>query len=447
MLHLASIVVVLPCLAAQAAWTPLAPTTAPSSRTELQMQSDGTGALMFAGLDGTIATAYNDLWRFDGSNWTLQVPAGALPPARSRFAAAFDPGRQRYVVFGGDGQYTTGVPMGDTWEWDPTSSTWTQMTPATQPSARIHSRLAYDILNSNLLMFGGRGAVGAETWSWDGVNWMLLNPTTVPPAREQANLETNWSTAQIVMFGGATGAASGVLGDTWIWTGVDWTQIPTATSPGTGGIRNGKLTHDQLRDRMVLFGGVRASGGFSASAWEFDGLDWTERVPTPGPAGRAGAGFVYVDALATNVMFGGYNGGFFSDTWTFQTNAPATSSPAGSGCPSAVGLPWMSVQPLPWIGETLNWSVGNLPPGGIPLLVVGVSNPTISLAPLGAPACDLHVSPDVIVTALAPVALPIPVDLSLLGFQIHSQAVAFEPLPNGFALALSPATSLTIGAR
>ena len=92
-------------------------------------------------------------------------------------------------------------------------------------------------------------------------------------------------------------------------------------------------------------------------------------------------------------------------------------------------------------------TVANMPPGGIPLLVVGTNNTTVNLAPLGAPACDLHVSPDVIVTALGPVALPIPNNLSLLGFQIHSQAVAFEPLPNGFAVALSDANSLTIGAR
>lgn len=447
MLRLAPTLIILPCLSAQAAWTQLAPITAPPKRTEIQMHSDGTGALMFGGQDGTIATAYNDLWRFDGANWSLQVPTGTSPPARSRFAAAYDPTRQRYVVFGGDGQYTTGGALGDTWEWDPASSTWTQMTPVTQPSARVHSRLAYDMVNVNLLMFGGRGAVGSETWSWDGIDWTQLTPATVPPPREQANIETNWSTAQIVMFGGSAGAASGILGDTWIWDGFDWTQVTTATSPGTGGIRNGKMSHDKLRNRMVVFGGVRASGGFSPSAWEFDGVDWTERLVVPGPAGRAGEGFAYVDALATNVMFGGYNGGFFSDTWTYQTNAPATSISAGSGCASAVGLPTMYVQPLPWIGETLTWTVGNMPPGGIALLVIGVNNSTINLAAIGAPACNLHASPDIIVTALAPVALPIPVDLSLLGFQIHSQAVAFSPLPTGFAIALSDANSLTIGAR
>lgn len=260
-------------------------------------------------------------------------------------------------------------------------------------------------------------------------------------------MATNWSTAQIVMFGGSNAAASGVIGDTWVWDGSDWNQVTTPTSPGNGGIRNGKLTHDQLRDRMVLFGGVRASGGFSQSAWEFDGLDWTERLPAPAPNGRAGGGFAYVGALATNVMFGGYNGAFFADTWTYQTNAVATSTSAGAGCPSAVGLPTLTVTPLPWLGETVTWSVGNMPPGGIPLLVVGVANTTVNLAPIGVPACDLHVSPDVILTALTPASLPIPVDLSLLGFQMHSQAVAFEPLPTGFTVALSAANTLTIGAR
>ncbi|MGK0301594.1 MAG: hypothetical protein ACI89X_002473 [Planctomycetota bacterium] len=448
MLRLVStLVLLLPSLTAQAMWTALAPTTVPPHRTELQMQDVGPGLLMFAGLDGTTATAYNDLWAFDGTDWSLQLPTGASPPVRSRFAAAFDPARQRYIVFGGDAQYNGGGALGDTWEWDLATSTWLQLTPATQPTARVHSRMAYDIIHGNILMFGGRGAIGAETWSWDGVDWTMLTPSTVPPPREQANLAANWSTGEIIMFGGSTGAGGGVIGDTWVWNGFDWNQIATMTSPGLGGIRNGKMSHDRLRNRMVVFGGVRASGGFSASAWEFDGVDWTEQLPLPGPGGRAGPGFCYVESLTTNVLFGGYNGGFFSDTWTYQTNAPATSTSSGTGCASAVGNPILNVQPLPWLGETITWTTGNLPPTGIPLLIVGVSNPAINLAVLGAPNCMLYASPDVILLAASPTTLPIPVDLSLLGFEMHSQAVAIEPTPTGFDIALSDANTMTIGSR
>ncbi len=445
--HLAVACALLPSLTAQVMWTPLSPTTSPPQRTEVQMQDVGSGLLLFAGLDGSSATAYNDLWSFDGTNWSLQVPTGASPPPRARFAAAFDPARQRYVIFGGDAQYSVGGALGDTWEWDLATSTWLQMTPATQPAARIHSRMAFDLISGSILMFGGRGAVGAETWSWDGVDWTMRTPNTVPPAREQPNLATNWSTAEIVMFGGSTGAASGVLGDTWTWNGFDWTQQTTATSPGLGGIRNGKMSHDRLRNRMVVFGGVRASGGFSASAWEYDGVDWTERLPTPTPQGRAGAGFCYVESMATNVLFGGYNGGFFADTWTYQTNAPASSMSSGAGCATAVGNPILTVQPLPWLGETIIWSVANLPATAIPLLVIGVNNPALNLAILNAPNCTLFASPDVLLLALAPNALSIPVNLSLLGYELHSQAVAIEPLPIGFDLALSDGNTMTIGAR
>lgn len=163
MRHLASVFFLIPLLPAQAVWTQLQPTTSPPKRTEIQLQSDGAGALMFAGLDGTLATAYNDLWRFDGVDWTLQLPVGAAPPPRSRFAAAFDPIRQRYVVFGGDAQYVGGGAYGDTWEWDPNTSTWTQFTPTSQPSARVHARMAFDLINANVLLFGGRGAGNSET--------------------------------------------------------------------------------------------------------------------------------------------------------------------------------------------------------------------------------------------------------------------------------------------
>jgi hypothetical protein len=297
-------------LCAQVAWTAVTPANSPSPRTEVGMASDSVGAWLFGGQFGPALLAYNELWRFDGTDWSLQVPTGGVaPPARSRFATAWDVVRQRLVVFGGDGQYTASGTLGDTWEWDPATSTWTQATPSTSPTPRIHARMAYDLINQRVLLFGGRGAGSSETWSWDGSDWTLLLPSTVPPGREQTQLSTNWSNGRILMFGGATGAASGVLGDTWEWDGSDWTQLAPPTSPGGGGLRNGKASFDSKRDRVVVHGGIRFTGGFSASAWEWTGADWLERLPAPAPAGRTGAGFCYVPTLQTSVLFGGYNGG------------------------------------------------------------------------------------------------------------------------------------------
>lgn len=452
MLRSASALVLLPWLPAQAAWTLLSPPSSPSARTEVAMDSDGSGALLFGGQFGPTLTAYAELWRFDGATWTLQVPVGASPPPRSRFAAAFDPVRQRFVVFGGDAQYSTGGALGDTWEWDPALATWTQLAPAVAPSARIHARMAFDLANVQLLLFGGSSG-GDQTWSWDGATWTQRAPSNVPPARQQTHLATDWTNGDVVMFGGAAGATAGILGDTWRWDGSDWTPVTTATMPG-GGLRNGKMTYDSLRERIVVHGGIRATAGFSASAWEFDGVDWVERLPTPTPAGRTGAGFCYVPALGTNVLFGGYNGGVFGDSWTYQTDAPATRLDYGAGCASSVGVPALGTTPLPWLGETLTWTIGNLPPGGLPLLVVGVSDSIwaggslpFPLAVLGAPGCDLLASPDTLTFAPGAVTLPIPVNASLIAFELFAQAVVLEPVGANLAFALSAATALTIGAR
>jgi hypothetical protein len=441
-------------VSAQATWTSVAPATMPSPRTEVAMDSDGTGALLFGGQYGPSSIAYDELWRYDGANWTLQIPTGAVPPARSRFAAAFDPIRQRFVVFGGDSQYVGTGSYGDTWEWDPQTSTWTQMFPATTPTARIHARLTFDPINTNLLLFGGRGAGSSETWSWDGTNWTQQVPTNVPTGREQAHLATDWGHARIVMFGGSTGAASGVLGDTWTWNGSDWTAVTTATTPGIGGLRNGKATYDLLRDRVVVHGGVTSAGGFSASAWEFDGVDWSERLPATRPSGRTGAGFCYVAALERSVLFGGYNGPVLADQWDYQTNAIANETPFGTGCPTSTGVPTLTATGRPWLGDTLNLNLGNIPPTGLSLLIAGLSNTTWQggalPAPLGAygfPACALLVAGDAQIFVVGGIAFAIPNSIGFVGVQLHFQAAVLEPAGPGFTLGMSSGRTLRFGAR
>lgn len=418
------------------------------------MHGDGSGALLFGGLNGGTGTVFDELWRFDGVDWTLQVPAnGVVPPPRSRFAACFDPVRQRLVVFGGDQTLPATAAMGDTWEWNPASSTWTQFAPVNSPSPRYHARMAYDLLNARVLLFGGSSGAD-ETWTWDGVDWTQQQPVTVPPGRQQPGMCTDWSNGNVILFGGSGAWASGIIGDTWVWNGFDWTQVLTATVPGGTGIRNGKLDYDVVRQRAVCFGGVRGSGGFSDSVWEFDGVDWTERLPTVRPLGRAGPGFCFVDQLGTSVLFGGYNGGLFNDTWTYQTSALAAVATFGAGCPSTVGVPTLSSLSMPWAGDTLTIGVGNVAPGALPLVLLGLSDTAWvagplpqNLAVLGFAGCDLLVSPDVSLFAPAPVGLPLPLNPALAGVELFAQAAALQPLAQGFDLSMSAALRLTIGVR
>jgi uncharacterized protein (TIGR03437 family) len=94
-----------------------------------------------------------DLWSLDFSSkqWT-QITSNPSPPARQRYGMVFDSNRNKVVVFGGLG----GPVFNDTWEFDPTASTWQQAAPegsVPAPRYRIEAAFASDL--STAFFFGG----------------------------------------------------------------------------------------------------------------------------------------------------------------------------------------------------------------------------------------------------------------------------------------------------
>ena len=105
--------------------------------------------------------------------------------SRASAAMAFDVARARLVMFGGarllDESY-----CGDTWEWDGTA--WVEKTAATSPSARDGHAMAYDSGRARTVLFGGNafGYVN-DTWEWDGSNWVQRTSASNPAARAWAS--------------------------------------------------------------------------------------------------------------------------------------------------------------------------------------------------------------------------------------------------------------------
>ena len=80
-----------------------------------------------------------DTQRADGS-WVRVSVQG--PPARYGNAMAYDPSRQRTVLFGGLGWTSNGtIDLGDTWEWD--GASWIHVSNA-GPSPRHGHGMVYD---------------------------------------------------------------------------------------------------------------------------------------------------------------------------------------------------------------------------------------------------------------------------------------------------------------
>ena len=198
-------------------WENPMPSTAPSSRVDASMAFDAEHrvAVMFGGNDSTGGTGFkSDTWTWDGQSWTPQAPA-TVPPARSDAAMAYDPVRNKVVMF--SGTPGTGLPVSDTWEWDGTN--WTLATPATSPPPTYEGVAAWDPIARRIVL---SVAETSTQWAWDGTTWMELATSTMPPPRQGPALAWDAPRKALVMHGGY--GAGGTLDDSWELAGTTWTQ-------------------------------------------------------------------------------------------------------------------------------------------------------------------------------------------------------------------------------
>jgi len=129
--------------------------------------------------------------------------------------------------------------------------------------------MGYDPVSRRILLFGGfregPGILG-DTWLWDGSNWTEQHPAVAPSPRNGAAIASGKT---LVLYGGGD-----LLSDTWTWTGSAWKQLMPTQNPG--GRRPSGAASDGTTVRM--FGGELRTGPSSAvltnDVWAWDGVNW-----------------------------------------------------------------------------------------------------------------------------------------------------------------------------
>lgn len=264
----------------------------------------------------------DETWLWDGVRWTMMDPAAA-PSARANATAAYDPTRRRLVLFGGE----SSTRLGDTWEWD--GVTWERRA-TTGPSARSAAAMAFDPHTSSILLWGGLAAAEAEAdalWSWNGTRWTKLTQTTpVPTARLFPRMAYDTARDRLVLSGGVVGNSA--LQDTWTWDGQTWSDrsqgLDASYIPTDRG--DVAMAYDSARGTTVLFGGrtvtavgVPSSYAILGDTWTWNGIRWTQQAPTSAPSARFGMSMVYDQARNETVLFGGHTGSATSqETWVWN---------------------------------------------------------------------------------------------------------------------------------
>jgi hypothetical protein len=258
------------------------------------------------------------------------------PVARSGHAAAYDPIRDRMLVFGG----TTAAPFYDS--PNEVSSlalagapAWTEAMPGAQsPAGRWDHAAIYDPVRDRMFVLGG------ATWAYDGSlnptndtwqapfsgtsGWSVHAPNGTPPQDRYGHTAIYDPVRDRVVIFGGKADFSDSFNDTWGLSLAD----PLTWSPITpGAMPTSRWDHaaiyDPIRDRMLIFGGYYVHGHFplrSLSALSLGGSPaWTSLSPAGGPSARQGLSAIYDPPRDRMVVFGGMNGSTrFGDVWALS---------------------------------------------------------------------------------------------------------------------------------
>ncbi len=242
------------------------------------------------------AIGFGDTWEYDGFGWTQVATTGPSP--RGDFGMAYDPIRQRTVLFGGAGPNTTYHQ--DTWEWNGVA--WAQVNAPTQPSIRRGPAMVFDLERAEMVLFGG-GALGTQfgdTWTYNGTTWTQRAPATSPPARWESTMAFDPLCGEAMLQGGTTFNYQTIFADSWRWNGTTWTQV-VGTQPSA---RHGVMAAFDLQAGRSLWFGGRDSAGFRSDLWGWSGNCLrTMTTVTPAVAGQTAQYRYSYPATATNNVY------------------------------------------------------------------------------------------------------------------------------------------------
>ena len=457
-----------------------APGNVPGAREGSVSWIDSSGNLwLFGGTGKTSNTVIdrhlNDLWKFDGRNWTwvngsnigsqigvygtkgVAAP-GNVPGGRKNSVSWIDSIGNLWL-FGGYGFGSQMVNLGrlnDLWRFDGVNWTWVSgsntvnqigvygtkgvAAPGNVPGMREES-VSWIDGNDNLWLFGGEegtnvvgsGHILNDLWKFDGGNWTwvsgstntvnqigvydtkgLAAPANVPGARYYT---VSWidSSGNLWLFGGIgnTDNTYGLLNDLWKFDGINWIWVSGSNTGDQNGVygtkglaapgnvpgaRWGSVSWIDSSGNLWIFGGIGCTYASSCcyllnDLWKFDGGNWTwvsgsifgssgvygtkgVAAPDNVPGSRQGSAS-WIDSSDKLWLFGG-GGGYNSDAlrndlWKFD--------------PSPPGLPFDGLN---------DWSQGHLPDARAEalfhyLIDHGLTGPIGSLGPPGCkpPFCTL----------------------------------------------------------
>lgn len=259
-----------------------------------------------------------------------QLPATASPTARRSTGLAEQPltaSTSKLWIYGGF--LSSGSATNQTWSYDTSAGTWTQVTPSASPQGtRERHVLGWDASQSRVVLFGGMRQANPFSVSYfndvvaydPSANiWETYTAVGTPPAtRCDAQLAYMPSRSAFLVFGGsqdALGLGGSRFNDLFqvkldaVAKTATWTKLtPSGTPPSARGAVC--MGYDPNTDRLIVFGGEVSSGTMVGDTYEYDvaANAWSAPTVTNPPTARGFASCTFDLTVKRLVLYGGENG-------------------------------------------------------------------------------------------------------------------------------------------
>ena len=267
-------------------WVQVYPATTPAGRSFQTMTYDAAHSriTMFGGKTDA-ATGVNETWVYDGNDWAQLQPQNA-PSPRIWSGSAYDTTRNRIVLYGG--QFTTTdlkttTNYYDTWEFDGTN--WTQ-TGSNGPQITT-PLLGYYEPTQQMIMLGSDTSQKPHMYSLNPSSgtWTEMTPSTMPDCVNDGALVYQAHDPKMLVLYAGTCSSSNTLSSTYEWDGNNWNAVAPS---GTFRLTGEAMAYDPARKTTTIFGGTEAfSVPIGDTITYHQGLWSTPATPAISPSPRS----------------------------------------------------------------------------------------------------------------------------------------------------------------
>jgi len=244
------------------------PTLWPTGRNRASMAFDAKRGivLMAGGETSDPGSGGIDMWEWDGNTGTWDrrdlgsPPDGTVPGGRVGHSLTYDDKRDRVTLFAGSGGYA------DLWEWDPVTATWANRTPsplpAAWPSQRGQHAATYDPARDRMVVFGGYAGSGiylGDVWEWNAATQTWTERTAAGPLPQaEGRLVPDTVDGGLLLL---TGWASAPLQELWRWNGTtgSWAKVVDAAGAAAWPTGNSAVAFLPSRSALWVYDGSRES--------------------------------------------------------------------------------------------------------------------------------------------------------------------------------------------